>query len=116
MKDLGGFLLSYIFGNSILGKDPVPGEIYQEFDQKGNPFAEKSTFVKVLAVENGYVLYDFYYEYETRFLSLSKSSLTIKMFLSMFEKVDDIVEVSNEINNRSNFNLKMNLVRYESGK
>ncbi len=24
----------------------------------------------------------------------------------MFEKVDDIVEVSNEINNRSNFNLK----------
>jgi hypothetical protein len=36
MKDLGGFLLSYIFGNSILGKDPVPGEIYQEFDQKGN--------------------------------------------------------------------------------
>jgi len=39
-------------------------------------------------------------------MSLSKSSLTIKMFLSMFEKVDDIVEVSNEINNRSNFNLK----------
>ena len=34
----------------------------------------------------------------------------------MFEKVDDIVEVSNEINNQSNFNLKMNLVRYESGK